>query len=201
MARPVPFTARISVFLGGTLSQLGWGFTLFGIIIVILTMDIILTPEKSSNYLWVTILIFWFFPVMGFILVANALRRGRANYQLLKEGELSQGELIEKEATNTSINDQTVYRLRFRFYVDSRQYHVDTKTHLPDTLENQAAERLLYLPSNPHVATMIDNLPGKVRVNSDGQVKGSVLRGLAVIIVPLAATLLIVSSLVSRIIN
>ena len=56
--------------------------------------------------------------------------------RLFKNGELTKGKLILKVPTNTKINEQTVYKLTFRFKDKlGNEFSVSDKTHLPDLLE------------------------------------------------------------------
>ena len=55
------------------------------------------------------------FPLIGAGFVLGTLWSGWNRVYLLKHGELRPGKLVDKQPTNTSINDQTVYKLTFEF--------------------------------------------------------------------------------------
>ena len=88
--------------------------------------------------------------------------------KLFRQGILTEGRLIEKTATNTSINDQTVYKLTFMFKANNGQeYLVTEKTHQVDSLLDDEKEPLLYDEARPDKATLLDHLPGNVEINDE----------------------------------
>jgi hypothetical protein len=126
------------------------------------------------------------FPIIGLAAVLNGLRRGRNNVRLLTNGELAEGRLISKERTNVRINNRTVYELTFTFK-DSRGEVKQTvvKTNEPEKLEDDRLERVFYDPENPSRALLFDNLPGKQRFTSDGEIEAcGFWRGAAVMFFP-----------------
>jgi hypothetical protein len=125
---------------------------------------------RSAPFGWPVLLVV-LFPLVGTLFILGKLRWGWRNRYLLKYGELAQGKLITREPTNTSINDQTVYKLTFAFETSSGQAaQIVVKTHETARLLDDELETLLYDPTNPTVGTTLDHLPGSPRIDEDGSV-------------------------------
>jgi hypothetical protein len=111
------------------------------------------------------------FPVVGLLFVLGKLHYGWRNLYLLKYGQLAQGKLVCKEPTNTSINDQTVYKLTFEFDTNRGTVaRVVVKTHVPQYLLDDELETLVYDPTRPTCGTTLDQLPGAPRVAENGDI-------------------------------
>ncbi len=112
------------------------------------------------------------FPAVGLAMVAGSARKGLKGLRLLREGHSAKGRLVGKEATNTKINEQVVYRMTFEFEAyDGRTYEAEARTHVPGVLEDEAEEPLLYDPADPSCAVMLDDLPGSPRIDEHGQIR------------------------------
>lgn len=102
------------------------------------------------------------FPAIGLLLALGGLKKGLTSVGLLAEGELAVGVLRGKEPTNTRINNRTVFALTFAFTdLDGREQTVTERTHTPERLEDEEGELLVYDPSSPSRAVLVDNLPGR----------------------------------------
>ena len=112
------------------------------------------------------------FPVTGVVLVLVGLRKGAQACGLLADGEMGTGVLVSKEPTAARVNRRTVYRLTFQFDArDGQAYQVVSKTHMPERLEDEEQEQLLYDPLHPSYAVMFDSLPGSPTIDSRGQIE------------------------------
>ena len=110
-------------------------------------------------------------PVVGAILVLCGVWRGLRARALLAEGEMGLGVLKSKTPTAARVNRRTVYRLVFEFQArDGRTYEAVAKTHMPEQLEDDEQERLLYDPRKPSRAVMMDSLPGRPTTDRHGQI-------------------------------
>lgn len=108
------------------------------------------------------------FPAAGLLLALAGLRRGLTAVALMAEGELGLGTLRGKEATSTRVNNRPVYALTFAFTdLDGREQTVTARTHQPERLQDQAQELLVYDPSTPSRAVLIDDLPGGPALDLD----------------------------------
>jgi len=128
------------------------------------------------------------FPLTGLIFILLSLRRSRRAIKLLKKGVLTEGELIAKEATNTKINNRTVYRMVFRYTDDiGNEYTRKEKTPATYLLQDQKKEKLLYLRSKPSYSIMLDSLPASAVISNEEKVKSCPLRNaILILIFPLA---------------
>jgi len=121
----------------------------------------------SSFVLFVVI-----FPLVGLLFILFGLRRSLRALRLLRNGEITEGELIAKERTNTKVNKQPVYRMVFKYQdAQGNEYTRKERTHMPYSLQDQKREKLLYLRSKPSYSIMLDSLPGVVKIDDDGRVK------------------------------
>jgi hypothetical protein len=109
------------------------------------------------------------FPGIGLIFIISHTIFALRAIQLLKNGVIAWGKLINSEPTNTRINEQTVMKMTFEFTAqDGQRYEAIAKSHLVNRLMDEPKEMLFYNPINPQKAVLKDNLPGHPKVNEDG---------------------------------
>ncbi len=127
------------------------------------------------------------FPLLGLAFLYSGVRAGLQAARLLRVGRLATGKLIGREATNTSINNRPVMKLTFEFAAhDGSTCQVVAKTHLPQVLEDDAEELLLYDPADPSTAVMLDSLAGSPHLGPDGEYEPRPMIGvIPLLIVPL----------------
>jgi len=105
------------------------------------------------------------FLIIGLIATFISMRKGKKALFLLKFGDIAFGKFLYKEATNTKINKRTVYRMFFEFTAkDGKAYKVHSSTHIPEALQDEAEEKLVYNSQNPNEAVLIDSLPKVVKL-------------------------------------
>lgn len=86
--------------------------------------------------------------------------KGKKKIRVLQTGEVAYAKLQNKTETSTEINEQTVYKMTFKFKaIDGESYLIYTKTHRPENLEDEKKEALIYDPSNPSEGILLDSLP------------------------------------------
>ncbi len=116
------------------------------------------------------LLISYFLPLIGLAMVYFGIKRGLTDYKLLKIGKLAQAKLLQKKATNTSVNEQRVYELTFEFQAaDNKKYNKIIKSHQTKHLEDDDFERIFYNPNNPTISSLVDDLPGTPEINDKGE--------------------------------
>ncbi len=146
------------------------------------------------------VLLLSIFPLAGLALAVTGLFLGRKNCSLLARGELARGRLTAKEQTNSHVNRQNVYKLTFQ-YTDRKghTHQATTKTHLPEKLEDDAEERLLYDPLHPDRAAFVDMLPATPKISEEGVISSvSTGRVLAAILPPIIAALIVICGLILK---
>ena len=114
----------------------------------------------------------WFvfiFPAAGLSMIVPRLLTGRKGVRLLVNGEVAEGRLISKQATNVKTNGRTVFKLAFEFK-DSRgeTRQAVARTEKPEKLEANSAEPIFYDPQDPSCSVLLDNLPGKHGLADNG---------------------------------
>lgn len=111
------------------------------------------------------------FPLVGAGFVLGRLRWGLRSLRLLKHGEIAAARLTLREPTNTTINDQRVYRLTFDYETKlGAQAQCVVRTHETRRLTDDEWETVLYDPVRPERGTTLDHLPGSPRIAEDGSI-------------------------------
>jgi hypothetical protein len=114
------------------------------------------------------------FPVVGLGLVGASLWRGRRELRLLEHGKLAMGTLLGVDATNVSVNDRRVMKVRLAIVTESgARQEVQVRTTNPEVLEDEPQERILFDPASPSRAVAWDLLPKGTSVDSAGQIEPS----------------------------
>lgn len=100
------------------------------------------------------------------------LRDGGRAIALLRQGQLAHATCCSKRPTSIQINNRRVFRLTFAFTdEDGLPHEVVCKTHMPDAIEDEPREPLLYLPTDPDCAMLWDAMPGGINLRESGQVQ------------------------------
>ncbi len=135
---------------------------------------------------WVALV--FIFPAVGAGLAGAGLAFGHRANRLLKYGRLAMGTLESCEPTNTRVNKQTVYKLRFRFEAgDGKTYEVTARTHRTGRLMDEETEPLLYDPMRPEKTVLVDQLAAGVWADRQGRLHAKrPLRGLLAGVLPMA---------------
>ena len=111
------------------------------------------------------------FPLLGLLFMFLGLRGNARALRLLKIGKQARGRLVNKEPTNTKINNQMVYKFTFEYTDEAGATHrMSDKTHHSYLVEDEQTERLFYDPRNPADGKLVDLLPGRPRVDPDGSI-------------------------------
>jgi hypothetical protein len=114
------------------------------------------------------------FPAIGLVFVTIGMWDGVKANQLLRSGRLALARLRTAEGTNASVNNRQVVRLVFEFVAhDGTPHAVEVRTSLPDPLQDEAEEIVLFDPGDPDYAVMLDGLPGPPHLTSAGELEGA----------------------------
>ena len=117
---------------------------------------------------WIALLVS-IFPLVGGVLFGRGIRRGHRQIQLLARGLEAEGTLVSSEPSGTTVNDEPIMRLDFRFQDEQGDpwpavaFALDTRR-----LEDEPTERLLYLPTDPRQAMVIDEIPSWLEISQRG---------------------------------
>ncbi|MEM7103114.1 MAG: DUF3592 domain-containing protein [Bacteroidota bacterium] len=124
--------------------------------------------SRMAHFPFWTSLITLIFPFVGLVFILVGMRRNiRANY-LMKYGVFTRGERLSKEATNTTINDQPVYKYEFTFTSDDKSYIATCSTHQTHRVEDDKQEIILYDARNPEISVVYDAIEGYPAIDEDG---------------------------------
>jgi hypothetical protein len=125
------------------------------------------------------------FPLVGLGIAYAGLRVGLKRNHLLRHGLVAMGTMVDKKATNTQINKQTVYELTFEFTTrDGQRHQTKVRSHQPERLQDEAQEPLLYDPARPEKAYFLDDAPSRPVINGTGELEGRGNRALLALILP-----------------
>lgn len=116
------------------------------------------------------VLMVMLFPFVGLCFVVPGLFSGRKNLRLMVRGVLAKGKLISKVKMDVQIDSKFVYRLTFQYTDQKGALHqVQTRTHHPAKLEDDAEEYLLYDADRPSQVVFVDALPGTPILGKNGR--------------------------------
>jgi hypothetical protein len=115
------------------------------------------------------VLFVFLFPIIGLGMIVPGLLTGRKGVRLLINGEVAEGRLISKQATNVKTNGRTVFKLTFEFK-DSRgeTRQAVARTEKPEKLEGDSPEPIFYDSQDPSCSVVLDNLPGEHAFTANG---------------------------------
>jgi hypothetical protein len=109
------------------------------------------------------------FPLAGLVAVIIGLSIGLKLIHLLKNGEMTNGKFVKREQTSMRVNNRPVIKFTYEFTAkDGMLHQVSAKTHLWEDFEDESQEKVLYDANNPNKAVLIDNLPAKLTLGTDG---------------------------------
>lgn len=126
-------------------------------------------------------------PILGISTIIHGLRKGIIAQRLLKIGWQTTGRLQSKTIIAGKLGmKHSIYKLTFEFTnEDGIIYEAICRTRLPEKLEDEAEEPLLYDPVRPSNAVMLDALPGSPRIDENGNIKaGSLSKTLLCFVLP-----------------
>ncbi len=112
---------------------------------------------------WV-LLITLIFSVIGILMLIIGLIKRSLYVKVLTYGKVALGKFKRMIATGSKVNENIVYKFYFDYVAeDGKVYEAIGETHLIHKLQDEELEPLVYNPSNPNEAVMIDSLPDAVR--------------------------------------
>jgi Protein of unknown function (DUF3592) len=114
------------------------------------------------------------FPLAGLTLLIVATAIGWKRIRLLRTGYLAVGTLKDKQPTSATVNKRVVYELTFEFAGrDGRRHELKKRTSLPERLEDEAQEPLLFDPDRPSRAYLLDEAPSRPKLGTRGELLGA----------------------------
>lgn len=123
-------------------------------------------------------------PAIGAVLVLVGALLGMRQVKLLRLGQLTRGRLIESRPTNTTINNQRVHVLTFRFQdATGKEREGTVRTHRLANVTDDAEENLLYDPVGSRIV-LWDMLPKRPELDRDGQFQALGLPALVPVLLP-----------------
>jgi hypothetical protein len=131
------------------------------------------------------------FPLLGLGFLIFGLRSNIKALKLLINGTFSKGKMIAKEATGTRINNNTVFKYIFEFEATGgMKYQAKCATHQVWRVEDEDLEIILYDPSYPENAVVLDAIPTAPQINSLGHFEPASPSAATVFILPVISIVL-----------
>jgi hypothetical protein len=138
------------------------------------------------------------FPALGLAFIIGGVRWGSRRARLMRDGIFTTGVLKRKRATNATVNNRRVFDLFFEFTArDGRRCEAKARTSIPERLEDEREEPLLYNPERPEDAVMLDEAPARPQFDERGELMGRPVAALLAMILPaiiIAANVLVLLS-------
>ncbi|MFE5324540.1 DUF3592 domain-containing protein [Paenibacillus sp. NPDC056579] len=129
-------------------------------------------PEYSriigarGNMFPLDLIFVYLFPIAGALFTYFCLRQYIRSVPLLTKGVLAKGTLISKEETILSENKKPVYKLTFQYKdMDGNIHQASVHTSLPEMLEDDHEEALVYDSNRPGNSLMIDSIAGETTID------------------------------------
>lgn len=142
---------------------------------------------------WIVFIVI-IFPAIGLAFLFFGFKENRKALQLLINGRFTRGKMLSYEATNTTINDQTVYAYKFEFHASNKTYIAECKTHLTERVEDEETEKILYDKADPKFNLVYDAMGAAPKIDRFGKIEQSnllALRGLVSTVIGLLINVLI----------
>ena len=125
------------------------------------------------------------FPFIGLLLALFAMAYGARRARLLRDGIFGTGTLKSKRATNSRVNNRMVFELTFEFVArDGRTHQAKARTSMPERLEDERQEPLLYDPDKPEDAVLLDESSSRPSFNEQGELRGRPAKALISSLLP-----------------
>jgi hypothetical protein len=125
------------------------------------------------------------FPLIGLVILIFATRSGMRRNRLLRDGLLTHAVLKKKEGTSMTVNRRPVFKLIFEFTDRLGQRHeLITRTSMPERLQDEGSEPLLYDPEHPKRAYLLDEAPARPQFEMNGELLGRSGAAIAALIIP-----------------
>ena len=124
------------------------------------------TVNYKMPFFWMALILL--FPLAGIFAVRKGISTGAQNILLVTNGVATIGKLVRQETRRSSSSNgkgtNVKYLLYFQFTTkDGKTVETLVETYKPNKLLDEKEERLVYDPSNPGSAVLIDTLPSAVR--------------------------------------
>ena len=103
------------------------------------------------------------FSCIGLYMMVTAFQDARKKVRIIVNGTGTRGRLLSSTRTSVSINERTVYKMKFEFEANGKTYNNTTKTINPGDLKDEKEEKLIYNRSNPSESVMLDSLPSRFK--------------------------------------
>ena len=137
------------------------------------TNNFIVGLRRSEHRWQVNLLLL--IPLLGLIFVISATRENLRFLRLLKIGDFTRGELVEKTPTGQTIKDgaqvMPVFKYLFRFEYEDRLYLASCHTHQANLVEDEAMESILFDRYNPAFNLVYDAVPNLPAINTAGKIE------------------------------
>ncbi|MFC2080607.1 DUF3592 domain-containing protein [Bacteroidota bacterium] len=101
--------------------------------------------------------------LVGFFFLYPSCRKTRRERKIIMSGLPAKGKLILAEPTSLNVNEQTVYNLTYEYLtLKNIPQKVSVRSHMIRNLSEEHYENLIYDPSKPSRAVIVDTLPDSV---------------------------------------
>jgi len=158
--REITLSMKLKILFSDVMLIIGVVFFFSGLLFIV---PFAITMNSMLPY-W-SYLIMAIFPVQGILMAINPIILKKREINLLENGEIAFGKLINAQPTNTRINNQLVYKLLFEYPAkDGNNYQATIKTHKTYKITTDEQKKLLYDIRKPTQIVLIDLLPDNAKL-------------------------------------
>jgi hypothetical protein len=126
------------------------------------------------------------FPLLGLGFIIAGIIANLKSLKLLVNGHFTKGKIVNREATGTRINNNTVFKFTFEFETPGGMKHQTTcATHQTWKVEDEEMEIILYDPTYPENAVVFDAIPSAPQIDPQGHLEPAAISAASVFILPI----------------
>lgn len=135
-------------------------------------VDLVRIKGMRRKRMPTVILLILVFPLGGLGLFIVGFCTGFQGLGLMVGGIQGKAKLKSKKKTDSKVLGKTVYDMILEFQAeDDQMYEIPVHTHHPERFEDESGEPLLYAPTRPSQAVLLDALPGSPRIDKTGNIQ------------------------------
>jgi hypothetical protein len=130
------------------------------------------------------------FPLVGLGLIVGAVLYGRGRVRLLRDGQAAWGLFQSAAATNTRVNNRTVYKVTFAYQDQAAQGQVgEFRSLAPERFSGEVPVLLLCDPLRPKRVLAVEDLGVGVSFSDRGELTASISPARYLLLLPMLLTL------------
>ncbi|MBM83149.1 MAG: hypothetical protein CMJ78_21515 [Planctomycetaceae bacterium] len=170
--RSIAFPIMSRIFVAGFFNQFSCFFQAAAAGVLALFLALIDEFQQTQIKMILASSAIW--PVIGLGLIAASMGKAYQRLQLARSGIIAPAKLVGRQRTNASINERTVFRMKFEFEdQDGQIQHCTVSSHTPEQYSDSETEYVLYAPNKVGDAITLKSVPSEPLIAKDGSMHAS----------------------------